>query len=220
MKPGDSFTSHGYDYVIDPHGAVKQMHPKPFKYDEKYVQTYNTPEYLRESELLQSLRYGYCTLAHGSRINSILDVGYGAGQFMRYARKYTTKVYGHDVTGLPVDECEIVDDMNTFVDVVTFWDALEHMENLSFLDELNCLTVVVSLPYCHIHDEGIRWFENDYPHRKPNEHIRHFTPGSLGRTMDAHGWKTLWLPSQLEDAVRQSRHGLQNILTMAFKRVK
>lgn len=224
MKSGQRFISHGRHYEIDQHGAIHQTDAKPFKYDENYVQTYNSADYLRESELLQSLRFAYCTLAHRGRIYSILDVGYGAGQFMRYARKYVDNVYGSDVTGVEVEGCmtlkqtNVNDPIGPGVDVVTFWDVLEHIQDLAFLSDLKCETIVISLPYCHLFEEEQEWFDNQYPHRKPDEHLRHFHPGSLARTMRHYGWNALTMPDFMEDVVRKSKHGLQNILTMAFKR--
>ncbi len=219
MKPGERFISHGYHYEVNEHGAIEQLNPQPFKYDENYVQTYNSPDYLRESELLQSLRFAYCTLAHRNRINSILDIGYGAGQFMRYASKYVDHVHGADVTGVEIEGCEVFDDIpDGSYDVITFWDCLEHIPDLEFLRDLKCKTIVISLPYCHLFEEEKEWFDNQYPHRKPNEHIRHFHPGSLSRTMRHYGWNALIMPDFMEDVVRKSKHGLQNILTMSFKR--
>jgi len=213
-----TFTSHGREYEIDQFGAVHQLDAKPYKYDENYIQTYNSPEYLLESELLQSLRFSYCCLAHHGRITSILDVGYGAGQFMRYAIKYVPMVYGNDVTNVPIEGCEIVNCIELSVDVITFWDCLEHIEDLSFLEKLNCKTIVISLPFCHIHSQGNEWFDNNYIHRKPDEHLRHFDKQSLAKTMRHYGWNELVMPDYFEDIVRKPKHGLQNILTMAFKR--
>ena len=217
MKPGQTFTSHGHTYEIEESGAVHQTDAQPFVYDKKYTETYNTPEYLRESELLQVLRYAYCTMAFRGRITSILDVGYGAGQFMRFARKYTPLVYGKDLTGVEVEGCEIVSHYPK-VDVITFWDVIEHYPSHEFLDDLQCKTIVISLPYCHIHTEGVEWFNNGYRHRKDSEHIFHFDPKSLAKMMRSHGWLALRLPTYMEDVVRKSTHGLQNIITLAFQR--
>jgi len=218
MKPGETFTSHGHTYEIEESGAVHQTDAQPFIYDKKYTETYNTPEYLRESELLQVLRYAYCTLAFRGRITSLLDVGYGAGQFMRFARKYTPLVYGYDVTGVQVEDCKILDFMDAAVDVVTFWDVWEHMEDHSFARDLKCNTLVISLPYCHIHTEGVEWFSNGYKHRKKNEHVYHHNPQSLENELRSLGWNLLNMPDYFEDVVRKSTHGLQNIHSAAFKR--
>lgn len=211
-----TFESHGYKYAVDDFGVINQLDPKPFVYDDKYVSTYDTEEYRKGNELLQAMRLAFVIGAHGSVPQSIQDNGYGNGAFMLYARKMVPNVYGLDVTGVKVEGCEIVSG-NTLADVYTFWDCLEHIEDLSFLRKIKCNTICISLPWCHLSTKGKEWFDNCYKHRKPNEHLRHFTPRSLNFMMECYGWTSI-ATSHHEDIVRVSAHGLPNILSMAFKR--
>ena len=208
------FTSHGRRYEIDQFGVVNQIDAKPYVYDDKYCATYDTEEYRRQSDLLQALRFGFIQAAHGKRIQSVLDCGYGNGAFMQFAKQHVPFVYGVDVTGINIENCYI---MPEFVkaDVYTFWDAFEHIPDLSFIRDVHCETVVISLPYCHMLTQGKDWFDN-YKHRKPDEHLHHFNEFSLGNLMLNYGWKRVAVSGH-EDIVRVSGHGLQNILTMAFK---
>lgn len=211
------FTSHGRQYETDQFGVVTQIDHKPYVYDEKYAGTYDTPEYVRESEKLQALRLGFVCAAHGTRINTLMDVGYGNGAFMTFAKQRVPYVYGHDVTGVFVKDCYIIPDIIKS-DVITFWDVLEHFADLSFLHDIPAKTMCVSLPYCHFLTEGKEWFDNKYHHRKPDEHIRHFNEHSLAQLMDFYGWRTMAI-SNHEDIVRKPKEPtLQNILAMAFKR--
>lgn len=212
------FFSVGTDhYQIDQHGVVNQLHPKPFHYDSRYISTYDTPAYRKNSELLQALRFGFVAACHGRPVKSIIDTGYGAGDFMKFARQQVPEVYGIDVTGLPVPEgCLKIDDYLK-VDVCTWWDVLEHIPDISFLKTLNCETVVISLPNCRIEEKGEEWFANEYPHRKPGEHIRHFSEDSLIATMLNYGWKCIAV-SKHEDIIRK-RSTEWNILTAGFKRL-
>jgi len=214
------FESHGRKYQIDEIGVVTQIDAKPYVYDNKYVSTYDTEAYKRQSDILQALRFGFVVASHGSMPQSLLDWGYGNGAFMKFANQKVMWVYGHDVTGIEVEGCKIVNELmvkGLGYDVVTFWDALEHIEDLSFLETLNSKTVVISLPYCHIMTQGKEWFDTKYKHRKPDEHLRHFNQTSLELLMKRYGWR-LVASSNHEDIVRVSTHGLQNILTMSFKR--
>ncbi|MGN6438403.1 MAG: hypothetical protein ACTHMM_17805 [Agriterribacter sp.] len=210
------FTSHGRQYEIDRFGVIVQTDHRPYVYDAAYSATYDTEAYRAGSNVLQALRIGFVTAAHGQRVNSILDAGYGNGAFMQFAKTHIPNVYGHDVTGVMVPGCYI---MPEFVkaDVGTFWDVLEHFPSLDFVKDLPFETICLSLPYCHMITQGKEWFDVVYKHRKPDEHIRHFNEFSLSSLMDSYGWKTIAVSGH-EDIVRKSTHGLQNILSMAFKR--
>lgn len=206
-----------FDYSVDKFGAIHQLNPQPFTYDAAYSATYDTEEYRRQSDILQALRFGFVTAAHGRPIMSILDVGYGNGAFMKFAKQNVDKVCGMDVTDVPVPaDCLRVKDY-TYVNVITFWDCLEHIDDLSFLIKLPCETLVISLPHCHINQMGLNFLKN-YKHLKPNEHIHHFDELALENTLLHYGWKRIACGDH-EDIVRKSTHGLQNILTMAFKKV-
>jgi len=205
----------GSEYGVLTSGAVKHLNPVPFKYDQAYSGIYDTPEYQRNSELLQAMRYGFATAAHGNPIISLQDVGYGNGAFMAYAQRHTRLVYGKDVTGYPVpDGCTLSEEYED-VDVMTFHDCLEHFHNLEFVRNLPCRTLVVSLPNCPMAPDRLDWFENEYPHRKPSEHIYHFSESSLQVTMEALNWRRV-ATSYHESIIRN--RGRRNILTMAFKR--
>jgi hypothetical protein len=210
------FISHGRHYETDRFGVIIQTDHRPYLYDSVYSDTYNKPEYKQNAEILQAMRLGFVQAAHGRPIWSLLDCGYGAGDFINFAKKLVPFVYGHDVTGVPLEGAYVVPELIK-ADVLTMWDVLEHFPDLSFVRDLPYETICLSLPYCHIMTEGKEWFSNNYKHRKPDEHIRHFNEHSLSAMMDSLGWRTVAVSGH-EDIVRKSAHGLQNILSMAFKR--
>lgn len=217
MKIIETFkTSDGAEYAMLDTGAIKQTNPQPFTYDAAYSAIYDSPERVALSNQLQGLRFVFAATAHGRRINSITDVGYGNGAFMQYVQPLIPLVNGLDITDVPVPSgCRKID---TYIpcDVITFHDCLEHFDDISFVEDLPCETLVVSLPYCHIHSRGRHWFEHDYFHRKPNEHIWHFSGACLDITMRQMGWLRVAV-SNHEDIVRK-RDEEWNILSMAFKR--
>src|SRR6186713_1756966 len=180
--------SHGRKYEVDQFGVVVQTDHRPFVYDPKYSSKYDTPDYVRQSEILMALRLGFTLAAHGRPINSIMDAGYGNGAFMKFAKQTIQYVYGHDVTGVMVEGCFVLPEF-VKADVLSMWDVLEHFPSIEFVRLLPYETIVVSLPYCHLVTHGKEWFDNNYIHRKPDEHIRHFTPHSLILTMDSLGWR-------------------------------
>lgn len=205
--------SDGAKYEVDEQGVVHQINAKPFRYDAAYSAIYDTPEYKKKSELLQGLRMGFIIGAFGKIPDSLQDNGYGNGAFMEFA-KYAgiESVFGYDVTGVEVEGCTIVDKM-VAADVYTFHDCLEHIPNLSFIRDVACEMVVISLPWY----PGDKHFEK-WKHRKPNEHLHHFTYDSLTAFMKSMGWNIVAFGTH-EDVVRQPEYGAsRNILTAAFKR--
>lgn len=210
------FTAKGRQYEIDRFGVVNQLDHRPFVYDEKYSDTYNKPEYKENALILQAMRFAFAQTAHGRKVQSILDCGYGAGDFIDFAKKHVPYVYGYDITGVPLIGAYSMPEI-VKADVICFWDCLEHFPDISFVKDLPHETIALSLPYCHIVTEGVGWFENKYHHIKPDEHVHHFSEISLRNIMDHYGWRTVAI-SDHEDIIRKSKHGLQNILSMAFKR--
>lgn len=217
MKIVSTFTtSDGAEYAELPSGAIKHLNPHPFTYDAAYSAVYDSPERVRLSDQLQALRYVFATTAHGKKIQSITDVGFGNGAFMKYVRRFIPNVMGLDITDVPVPEgCTRIEQYQE-CDVISFHDCLEHFPDLDFVGDLPCKTLIVSLPFCHIHTRGREWFDKQYFHRKPSEHIWHFNDGSLRAELYQYGWYHV-ATSNHEDIVRK-RDEEWNILSMAFKR--
>src|SRR6478736_3015427 len=185
-----NFTAKGRKNGIKKFGVITKQDHRPYLYDSGYSDIYNQEQYKRGSDLLQALRTGFACASHGRPINSLMDVGYGNAAFINFVKGFIPYVYGHDITGVPLDGAYL---MPEFVkaDVYTFWDVLEHFPDCSFLKDLPTETICISLPYCHFHTEGLDWFENKYHHLKPDEHIRHFNPWSLTAFMNQYGWKAV-----------------------------
>ena len=217
------FTAKGRQYQIDRNWVISQTDAKPYKYDPEYSAIYDGPEYKRDSDELMKHRLEWVHKIYGSfnpgcAIHSIFDIGYGNGAFLNYVRDNAPYIIrlGHDITGVSLNgSCTMPGYVSA--SVYTMWDVLEHMPDTSFLNKLPTEYIFISLPYCHYFSEGKDWFENEYPHLKPDEHIRHFDDWSLISFMSDHGW-ILIASSDHEDKIRKSKHGLQNILSMAFKR--
>lgn len=201
-------------YEITPDGVIHQINPKPFIYDTNYISCYDNESYKSKSDLLQMERLTFVSAVHGRPIRSLIDYGYGLGDFMRFARKKVKMVYGFDLTRMHVEGCEVVNKLFP-VDAITFHDALEHVPDISFIKDLPCETVSVSLPNCEYHLKGKDWFASWY-HRKPGEHLHFFDEASLIKFMDSMGWEHK-STSILEDYVRERGYDW-NILQCGFKR--
>jgi len=199
-------------YKTERFGVIKKIEPVKFDYGFSYQE-----RLLGRGEgnvRMAYLRYGYLVGVLGRTPSSVLDVGYGDGEFLRVCKASPhIECYGNelDPSGIP-EGCGFVYDITgKLYDVICFFDSLEHFESLDFLERLQCNHVYISIPNCvYLSDE---WFENWF-HRKPDQHIWHFNFQSMTQLM-AHCGYGLMAYSYIENMIRQSK---TDILTMIFKR--
>lgn len=167
-------------------------------------------------------------------VKSVCDFGYGNGSFLEYCSNIgVEKTYGYDVSDYPVpygsNRVNSVDEID--VDVVTFFDSIEHIEdpNLDdFLSNLKTKHVVISVPWFHEHlalwfvgpemtDLQSPWFKS-WKHRKPNEHFHHFDVHGLVGLLDAAGFTVVHVGNE-EDQIRKPVDQHPNILTVVASRL-
>lgn len=204
------------NYTTTNDGVIKQIEYTPYVYDKTYTENryINKPT----SDIMSYLRLGYIIGSIGHVPNSILDVGYGSGNFLQTCNGFIKNVYGNDIPPaypLP-EEITYVDDItNLEVDVITFFDSLEHFPDIEFVRDLKCKYVVISLPWCYNgHDDS--WFLN-WKHRREDEHLYHFNETSLISFMYNRGYDLINY-SNLEDKIRIDVNLTPNILTACFKK--
>lgn len=203
------------NYEKLPNGVIKQSSlVNPITYDVKYVNDrYNS--YGELGKRMSYLRYSYIIGVIGHVPNSILDVGYGNGDFLNVCKETIKNCYGNDVSAYPlpngVENVKSIFD-NEY-DVITFFDSLEHFHEINFVKDLNAKYVVVSLPWCHNFSD--EWFAN-WKHRREDEHIFHFNDKSLIAFMSDMGYEKISI-SNIEDIIRKGVDENANILTGIFK---
>jgi hypothetical protein len=200
------------NYRIDEFGVVCQIDPQPIKYDVDYV----VSRYQDKPLDLSYLRFGFMCGSLGCVPSSVLDIGYGCGDFLKVCVKSGMDCFGYDVTNFPLPQpLQVVRDPFIRVDVVTMFDSLEHHVSMDFLRDLWCDYLVVSVPWCH-QSSGV-WFE-EWKHRRPDEHLFHFGLDSLVEMMECFDFMLLSY-SNVGDTVRGELNGLPNILTACFEKV-
>lgn len=206
-------------YSIDSDGVISQVDKTPINYDENYISLVGgLSTGMKElSTKMSYLRLGYVIGSIGKVPNSILDVGYGDGDFLNVCKQIISECYGNDVSPCPVPEgCYRVELFEKkYYDVVTFFDSLEHFPDIEFVKDLNCKYVCISVPHCHYFDDD--WFLN-WKHRKPSEHIWHFNEKSLTSFMRRMGFELVNC-TNLEDTIRKNNKKETNILTCLFKKL-
>ena len=92
------------NYEQLPNGVIKQITKVPFTYDYNYSNNYNS--HGEKNTYLNYLRFGVLIGAIGYIPNSIVDIGYGNGEFLKICTSKIKNVYGCDVSDYPVpDNC-------------------------------------------------------------------------------------------------------------------
>lgn len=208
----------GSQYEQDHTGTVNQVNPRPYRYDGDYIaRTYGViPQ--DKLDATAHIRLGYLLGSVPIQVKKVLDYGYGSGAFLRAAVKLRgATAYGFEVNGLPLppEAHPCSDPMADSWDVVCFYDVLEHIADLSFLSRLRTAYIVVTVPWCPVQKKGWESFW-DWKHRKPDEHVHHWDPHSLGKTLAEHGFNPL-RATNVEDCGRPGE--TPNILTVVARRM-
>jgi len=197
-------------------GVIKQINCAKITYDYDYSNIYNS--YGEKGKYLSYLRLGVLLGNIGFTPKSIVDVGYGNGDFLSVCTKTIEHTYGCDVSNYPIPAGSEKIELNKIkeVDVTCFFDSLEHFEDLSFVSGLDTKYVFISVPWCHyLSDE---WFK-EWHHRRENEHLYHFNEHSLKQFFNESGYDCIYT-SSFEDSIRHnpSVYPLPNILSAIFKK--
>jgi len=142
------------NYEILKNGVIKQktILKKIKSYNLNYVNnSYN--QYGEKGPQISGIRLGYLIATLGYWPQSILDVGYGNGDFLKVC-KGVIDSYGNDVSGYPVPEGVTYTDniFNKHYDVISFFDVLEHFNEMGY----------DMVDYSNIEDL-IRTTEHEYP---------------------------------------------------------
>lgn len=199
-------------------GVIKQKIVKKITYDSAYSSKYN--QYGEKGLRLSYLRLGVLLGLLKKTPTSLVDVGYGNGDFLKACSGTIKELYGCDISDYPPpDGCTKInmEDIKN-VDVVCFFDSLEHFEDISVIKDLDTSYVFISVPWCHYISD--HWFETWY-HRRENEHLYHFNDSSLQTFFEENGYECIYLGCY-EDIIRKNNSvaPLSNILSGLFKKIK
>jgi hypothetical protein len=202
-------------------------------YDAAYVaeryDKYPTTQLMSElrASLVETVLLLHDSLPRASqKVNkgALLDVGYGNGSFIREASQRGWRAAGSDVNPTPYPGVERrglplhCTQRELAYQVITFWDCLEHFEELDQVREIANATewIVLSFPNP---PEDFPIHPDTWKHYRPGEHHFYFTPQSL-----AHIFTTKQTVAEVvytgnpEDCIRgRGQGGSPNILTVALR---
>lgn len=151
---------------------------------------------------------------HSALAGCLIDVGIGSGAFLAELDTCTNGVaFGYDVNPAGIAWLEergmFRDPYAAPFDVVTFWDALEHIPDIArILANVNGW-VFCSLPI--VPGDGPP--RRDWRHWRSDEHCWYFTRAGLIRWMAAYGFACV------EHSTAESLLGREDIGSFAFRRV-
>jgi SAM-dependent methyltransferase len=204
------------NYTKLDNGLIKQDSINKIEYNSEYITTsYNN--YGLKTTQMAYLRLGYMLGVLKTIPTSILDVGYGNGEFIKTCTNIVKHCYGNDISGYPIPKgVEFVEDIfSTKFDIVCFFDVLEHFENIYEIKNLQTEYIIISLPECHYFSD--EWFQT-WKHRRLDEHLWHFNKSSLITFMKEIGYESMDL-CNIEDTIRKHPYEYSNILTGVFKKI-
>lgn len=205
------------NYELTQDGVIKQQTKKNYLYDKEYSDSRYSV--FNDRGNILNLRLGYIIGSIGKIPKSLMDVGYGNGDFLDSCSDFISKLYGNDIQpAYPLKDGIIFVDNITEqeVEVITFFDSLEHFDDIEWVKDLKCQYVIISLPWCY---NGLddKWFLN-WKHRKPDEHLYHFNEISLEAFMNRQGFELVNF-CNIEDKIRIDKTLTPNILTGCFKKI-
>jgi len=205
------------NYELTQDGVIKQQTKNNYLYDKEYSDSRYSV--FNDRGNILNLRLGYIIGSIGKIPKSLMDVGYGNGDFLDSCSDFISKLYGNDIQpAYPLKDGIIFVDNITEqeVEVITFFDSLEHFDDIEWVKNLKCQYVIISLPWCY---NGLddKWFLN-WKHRKPDEHLYHFNEISLEAFMNRQGFELVNF-CNIEDKIRIDKTLTPNILTGCFKKI-
>jgi 23S rRNA U2552 (ribose-2'-O)-methylase RlmE/FtsJ len=140
---------------------------------------------------------------------SLLDYGYGRGNFLKYVNGEFRQLYGYDINGTELPEGVRAFD-GSATDIITMFDVLEHLQLNPYPFPFKPEYFVISVPNRPLVGQMATW-----KHLKPNEHINHFNKESLTALMKSWGYEAI-VTGYVEDVIRVGAPN--NILTGIFKK--
>lgn len=199
--------------LIRPIGIAYQadMSAGRVAYDDAYWEKVSAYEGAEIANAVIEGRLQMCR-RHAPAGRRLIDIGAGTGAFVRAANDAGYRARGFDVMPRAVERLKrdgIYAVNVSLFDVVTMWDAIEHMENPQHvLDWIRPGTIVlISIP---VFRDLTRIRESK--HYRPGEHLYYWTMYGFVDWMRAHGFMGI------ECSLHEIDAGRDSIMAFAFRR--
>lgn len=180
--------------------------PKTWPYDHQYFDKYTRYESQPIAKALNAFRVGIVE-KHVGR-SHLLDFGIGCGTFLKTRNNGDS---GYDINPKAVawlkERGKYKIPFGGCFRVVTFWDSLEHVDDIAELLEFVGEFAFISLPIFRDYDHALA-----SKHFRPTEHYHYFTRDGFETMLAAEGFRVL----EISDG--ETRAGREDILTFVAKR--
>jgi 2-polyprenyl-3-methyl-5-hydroxy-6-metoxy-1,4-benzoquinol methylase len=242
-------TQEEFDLIENKEFGFLETHPKPINNLASY---YLSEDYISHNDGNKSffeklyqftkkynLRYKFSLIKNKKVGFSLLDYGCGTGDFLAYAKKKNTKVFGiepnekalkiaQEKAGKDTISNHTIFELEEKFDVITLWHVLEHIPDLyAFLDEVGDKLnskgeLLIAVPNYKSFDANFYknyWAAYDVP-----RHLWHFSPESLEKLFLNFGMKLvkrypLWFDSYyvslLSEKYKKSKVGFIRAIAIA-----
>lgn len=166
-------------------------------YDPAYAHNYDSQPHQKMSDI----RLGVLKKTELADDLNVLDIGYGNGSFVKTITRAGYAGYGTDVHGedFGISEVVLSEIHPDQFDCVTFFDSLEHFNDLKLVQHMRPQFVIVSIPNRHDH---LMFEPESWRHYKPGEHLHYFSQHSLSVFMKRWAGYELQYAGYDEDALR------------------
>lgn len=182
------------NYEMDRFGVIHQIEWRTKKYDSQYISYY-------EGLWERTIKLGYQRLGwvmgllHDENPENVLEFGYGLGTFLEAAQLSGVKnCCGCDVANYPLPQgCSFLNwqqSLERTWDLVAMFDVLEHVPDLSFLEQLKTKYLAIAVPWCRWTEYGDDWLAH-WRMLLPDEHLHHFCPSSLQKLLEYHSYELI-----------------------------
>lgn len=195
-------------FYWDMQRGIGYMPSNGFDYDQEYFDAYENLAATPMSDKLMESRRAFVHRVMGNvSLRELCDVGVGSGAFVEWVDCNGTDINPASIQWLK-DNNRYVEFGKEPVEAATFWDSLEHIDELS--EYLNYVQryVFISCPIYYSIENALL-----SKHFKPNEHIWYWTQEGLEHMMAEHGFGKIVGRDNFE-----IRCGRENIVSYAFMR--
>jgi SAM-dependent methyltransferase len=185
------------------------------EYDENYAKKYdNMPHFQMSQVRADFIEKSFPT----DQIRKVLDVGHANGAFVKEMISREYDAFGTDLHGIDFGVPEVnLMGPETF-DLVTFFDSLEHFENVRQPLHKSNKFILVSVPNT---PPRLEKYIESWRHYRPGEHLHYFNLRSLSYLMIEFGFELTGY-SFIEDLVRKGTefNGFKcpNILSATYEK--
>lgn len=188
--------------------------------ESEIVDYYNVPNYLPHSntknfsnklyKVCQQLTFKWkyrLIRSYKRKINKLLDIGGGQGEFVYFMNKKCISAYNYEPYS-NLNSKYIIKDLNNNLrfDIITLWHSLEHVYDIkSLFDIINNILddkgyLVIAIPN-HNAYERKKYFKKEWVAYDLPRHLYHFNDNTFNKLVKKYGYKIIESHTMFQDTL-------------------